>query len=389
MLNRDLRAHFLLDPEVRFLNHGSFGACPREVFGVYQNWQRQLESQPVAFLDPLRGMADWMGQSRAALGAYLNADADDLVGVPNATHALNIVLRSLPLQQGDEILTTDHEYGALDKTLAFVAARTGARIVRVKVPMPLVDEATFTAALAAGLSDRTRVVFISHITSATALLFPIAPIVAMARARGIWTVIDGAHTPGHIPLDLQALGADFYAGNCHKWIMSPKGAAFLHVRPAWQDMMIPLVVSHGWQEDRSLPGPMGGTGFVDALSFQGTLDPSAWLTVPAALDFLTRMDWPEVARDCALRVGETAARIARLTGLPPLSADAYRAPQMAAMEVPRTDPAALKNHLWHEHRIEIPVYDWQERSFVRLSVQGYTTDQDLDALVEALSAYRF
>ncbi|MEM8916079.1 MAG: aminotransferase class V-fold PLP-dependent enzyme, partial [Pseudomonadota bacterium] len=215
MADQSLRELFLLDPDVVYLNHGSFGACPAPVFERYQVWQRQLERQPVAFLDHDRGYGRWMAETRDTLAAEVGARPDDIVGATNATHALNIVARSLPLKPGDEILTTDHEYAALEKTWAFVAARTGARVVEQKVPLPLDSAAAFNKAMLGAMTDRTRVLFLSHITSPTALVFAIDDLVKEARRRGVWSVIDGAHAPGHIPLELDALGADFYAGNCH------------------------------------------------------------------------------------------------------------------------------------------------------------------------------
>jgi isopenicillin-N epimerase len=376
---------FLLDPEVAFLNHGSYGACPRAVFEDWQGWQRRLERQPVAFLDPARGLRGWMRAARVAVAAEVGADPDDLVGVTNATAGLNIVARSLPLAPGDEILSTDHEYAALDKTWAHVAQKSGARVVPVRVPLPLTDAADFTAALRAGFSDRTRVLFLSHVTSATALVFPLADIVAEARARGIFTVIDGAHAPGLVPVDLTALGADFYAGNCHKWMMAPKGAAFLHVRRTLQPMIEPLVISHGWTPDRHGPGPFGFPAFIDALEMQGTRDPSAWLAVPAAADFRRAQGWDRVAEACRDLAQATAARVAALTGLAPLSSPAFCAPQMVAMPVPRDDMAALQRRLLDDHAIEIPCFDWQDRAIVRLSVQGYNTQAEMDRLVAALA----
>jgi isopenicillin-N epimerase len=381
----NLRALFLLDPEVCFLNHGSFGACPRPVFGAYQAWQLRLERQPVAFLDPMRGYGRWMAEARASLAAELGAQADDLVGVLNATVGLNIVAQSLPLSEGDEILTTDHEYAALEKSWAFVARRTGARVVAARVPLPLQSEAEFTKTLLAAMTARTRVLFLSHITSATALRFPIERIVAIARERGVLTVIDGAHVPGHIPLDLEALGADFYSGNCHKWLMAPKGSAFLHVRPERQAMVSPLVVSHGWTPDRAEPGPFGNTAFVDSLEMQGTRDPAAFLAVPDAIRFRAHHGWDRVAARCREMVDELEARMSRMTGLSPFSAPAFRAPQMTSLRVPRTDPSALQRRLLAEDGIEIPCFDWQDHTVVRVSVQGYNTGADLDRLVTALT----
>lgn len=377
---------FLLDPEVRFLNHGSYGACPAEVFATYQAWQRQLERQPVAFLDPARGYGAWMRDTRVALGAELGADPDDLVGVQNATVGLNIVAQSLALQPGDEILTTDHEYNALEKTWAYVARRTGAVIKTVTVPLPLVDAAEFTSVIIDAITDRTRVLFLSHITSATALLFPIENAVQQARQRGIWTVIDGAHVPGHIALDLTALGADFYAGNCHKWLMAPKGSAFLHVRRDLQPLITPLVISHGWTPDRANPAPFGNSPFIDGLEMQGTRDPAAWLSVPAAITFRHDHGWDRVAATCTALVQDTAKRVARRTGLTPLSSPRFCAPQMVSMPIPPCEPLALQKALRDTYRIEIPVFRWKDRHIARLSVQGYNTAAEMDVLVTGLTA---
>ncbi len=385
---QNLDAFFLLRPDVTFLNHGSFGACPRPVFEAYQRWQLQLESQPVAFLDPARGLSGWMRDARVAMAAMLGTAAENIVGLTNATYALNIVAQSLDLRPGDEILTTDHEYAALEKTWAYVCGKTGAVIKVVNLPLPLTEEAEFTDAIRAGFSDKTRVLFLSHITSATALVFPIERAVAEACARGIYTVIDGAHTPGHIALNLDALDADFYAGNCHKWIMAPKGSAFLHVRPALQAMLNPLVISHGWTEDAKLPGTKGVFGnspFIDGLEMQGTRDPSAWLTVPAALQFRQDHDWDKVAKACQALAQDTAARVRALTGLPALSSPEFCAPQMVSMPVTRCDPAQLKTRLYDDYQIEIPCFDWQDHTIVRVSVQGYNTESQMDHLVTALT----
>ena len=386
----NLSSLFLLDPDVTFLNHGSFGACPRPVFESYQRWQLKLERQPVAFLDPDRGLSSWMRDARVALAEELGADIDDIVGLTNATVGLNIVAQSLDLKPGDEILTTDHEYAALEKTWAYVARRTGAKIVVIKIPLPLTTEAQFTDTILAGISDRTRVLFLSHITSATALVFPIEQSIAEAKARGIWTVIDGAHTPGHIPLDLKALDADFYAGNCHKWMMAPKGSAFLYVRKELQSLINPLVISHGWTEDAARPGVkgvFGNTPFIDGLEMQGTRDPSAWLTVPDAIKFGREHNWKKVAEQCRILVQDTAVRVAKLTDLPALSTPEFCAPQMVAMPVPKCEPTELKKFLLEQYGIEIPVFNWLNHTIVRVSVQGYNKQKHMDYLVEALKKH--
>jgi isopenicillin-N epimerase len=385
-VSENLARQFLIREDVVFLNHGSFGACPRPVFAAYQNWQLELERQPVEFLG--RKLTETMRQPRIALAAELGTVPENIVGLTNATLGLNIVAQSLDLKPGDQILTTDHEYSALEKTWAYVARRTGAEIVVVKIPMPLTTEAQFTDTVIAGMTDRTRVLFLSHITSPTALLFPIERSIAEARKRGIWSVIDGAHTPGHIKLELDALGADFYSGNCHKWMMAPKGSAFLHARSEVQGLINPLVISHGWTADSKTPGAKGAFGnspFIDELEMQGTRDPAPWLTVPAALAYRRDNDWPSVQAHCHALAQDTARRLGELTGLAPLSAPEFCAPQMVAMPVPDCDVDAIKDALLDKYSIEIPVFRWQDTCIVRLSVQGYNSKPQMDLLLTALT----
>ncbi|MBN9316161.1 MAG: aminotransferase class V-fold PLP-dependent enzyme [Devosia sp.] len=385
-MSSNLAKHFLLREDVTFLNHGSFGACPRPVFETYQRFQRELESEPVDFLG--RRLTELMKPPREALGMFLGTTADNVVGVVNATSGLNIVAQSLPLQEGDEILTTDHEYSALEKTWAYVTRRTGAKVVVVTVPMPFVSEVAFTDAIVAGMTERTKVLFLSHITSPTALVFPIERPIAEARKRGIWTVIDGAHTPGHIPLDLPGLDVDFYSGNCHKWMMTPKGSAFLYARPELQVMLNPLVISHGWTADNKEPGvqgPFGNSPFIDEIEMQGTRDPSAMLAIPSAIAFRDEHDWASVQRACTALAQETARRLGELTGLPPLSAPEFSAPQMVAMPIPECDPQEIHKQLWERFKIEIPVFKWQDHYIARLSVQGYNSKPQTDYLLEALA----
>ncbi len=384
-MSQNLASHFQLRDDVVFLNHGSYGACPRPVFAAFQDWQRELESQPVEFLG--RRYSDLMRQARQVIAPEFGANPDDLVWVTNATFGLNIVLQSLKLEPGDEIVTTDHEYAALDKTLAYVTQRTGARIVVAKIPLPLVSEEQFTQALLDSMTPKTRVLFISHITSPTALRFPIENIVAHCRENGIITVIDGAHTPGHIPLDLDALGADFYSGNFHKWLMTPKGSAFLHARRNMQSILDPLVISHGWTATIKEPGATGAFGnspFLDTLEVQGTRDPSAFLSGPAAIAFRREHDWDGVARQCAALARQTAERVSELTGLPLLSTPEFSAPQMAAMTLPACDVETVQSTLLERYSIEIPVFSWQDRHIARLSVQGYNSPEQMDRLVGAL-----
>ncbi len=374
-----MRNSFLLQPGVVFLNHGSFGACPRPVFDAYQAWQLELERQPVEFLG--RRAATLLREARDALGAFVGADAGDLVYVPNATTGLNIVARSLPLEPGDEVLGTDHEYGALDRAWRFVCAKRDARYIRQPVPLPVKSAQQVVQAVWSGVTGRTRVLFLSHITSPTAIILPVAELVRCARDAGIITVIDGAHAPGQIPLDLATLGADFYSGNAHKWLSSPKGSAFLYARREMQCILEPLVVSWGWEPEKPV-----SSRFVAANEYQGTRDIAAYLAVPAAIRFMAEHDWPRVQRACHELVRYARERITALTGLDPITPDdPVWFAQMAAFPLPPCDADVLQRRLYDEFRVEIPIVTWNKRQFVRISVQGYNTRADVDAFVQALA----
>ena len=374
-----LREQFLLDPDVIFLNHGSFGACPRPVFERYQAWQRELKRQPVEFIG--RRLPARLAGARAAVGAFVGARGDDLVFVPNATTALNVVARSLALEPGDEVLGNNHEYGALDRTWRFLCAKRGARYVRLDLPLPVSTPEALVEAIWAGVTARTRVLFLSHITSPTALRFPVEPLVARAREAGILTVIDGAHAPGQIPLDLDALGADFYAGNLHKWPCAPKGTAFLHARREAQPLLEPLIVSWGWESE--FPG---ASRFIDEQEYTGTADPASYLAAPAAFDFLAENGWDEVRAGCHELVRYARERVSALTGLPPIAPDgAGWVAQMATLPLPDGDAAALKARLYDAHRVEIPIIPWEGRRYARISIQGYNAREEVDAFVEALA----
>jgi isopenicillin-N epimerase len=374
-----IKQQFLLDPSVIFLNHGSFGATPRPVFRAYQNWGRALERQPVEFLG--RRATDLMAEARAVLGATLGAAADNLVYTQNVTISINIVARSLELGAGDEVLSTDHEYGAMDRTWSFLSKERGFRYVNQ--PVSLKSRADFVGSFWRGVTPRTRVIFLSHITSPTAVIFPIEEILPRARAAGILTVIDGAHAPGQIPLSLDSLGADFYGGNLHKWLCAPKGAGFLYARPEVQSLLKPLVVSWGYESEQPSP-----SRFVDHHEWWGTRDLAAFLSVPAAIEFQQRHRWEEVRAACHELVREAEQRIRALTGLPSLYPDDSWFGQFAAAPLPAsTDVLKLKTWLYDERRIEVPIIDWHGRKFVRVSIQGYNTRRDVNALVKALSEF--
>src|SRR5690349_837425 len=357
-----LKQHFLLDPDVIFLNHGSYGATPKPVFEAYQGWQRRLEHQPVLFLG--REIPALLRESRAALGAYLHADPDDLVYIPNATHGINIVAHSLHLEPGAEILTSDHEYGACDYAWEFHCGKTGVQYLHQAIPLPVCSDEEIIEQLWQGVTPRTKVIYLSHITSPTALRMPVDEICRRAREQGILTVIDAAHAPGQIPVDLGALGADMVFGNCHKWLLAPKGAAFLYVRRELQDRIDPLVVSWG---SHPTPDIATGSRFIDILQWTGTKDPTAALAVPAAIQFMHEQNWDEVRAQCHVLLQRAIEQICDLTGMSPLyPLDSSFYNQMGIAPLPASDLTALKTRLYDEYRVEVPLIQWQDRQFVRI-----------------------
>jgi isopenicillin-N epimerase len=345
---------FLLDPSVVFLNHGSFGACPQPVFAAYQRYQRELERQPVEFLALERRLPALLDEARLALAAYVGASPDNLAFATNATSAVNAVVRSLELGAGDEVLMGDDEYGGMRILWDYVARRTGATIV----------ERPF-GELAPG--PQTKVVFCSHVEWTTGRVNDIAAVCARAREAGALSIVDGAHAPGQIALDLEALGADVYAGNCHKWLCAPKGSGFLYARPAAQRLIDPLVVSWDWGD---------AAAFHELHRWQGTRDPSAFLAVPDAIAYQQARAWDDVRRRCHDLLA--AAEI----GLEPLTDDFV---QMRGFRVDHDDPPALKRRLYDEHRIEVPVVETRHGWTLRVSVQAYNDAGDLEALAAALS----
>jgi isopenicillin-N epimerase len=368
-----LRQHFLLDPDVVFLNHGSFGACPIPVFETYQRWQRELERQPVEFLG--RRADTLLDDARAKLSAYVNCDVDELVFVPNATIGINTIARSINLQPGDEVLATNHEYGAIDYTWTFVCQKAGAQYVRHPMPLPVTTPEAFVEQFWSAVTPCTKVIAISHITSPTALIFPVQEICRRAHEAGILTVIDGAHVPGQLPIDLKALDADFYSGNCHKWLCSPKGSAFLFAKREHHPMIDPLVISWGWVKDT----------FVQRNQGQGTRDIAAFLSVPAAIEFQAEHDWEGVRRECHALASEARARLSDWSGLEPISPDSPDwFAQLVTVPLPPCDAALVKQRLYDEFRIEVPMVTWNEKPHVRISFQGYNSADDLARLLDAL-----
>lgn len=376
----NLKQQFLLNPEIHFLNHGSFGATPKPVFEAYQNWQLRLERQPVLFLG--RELDSLLKESRRVLGEYLNANVDDLVYIPNATHGVNVIAHSLQLKAGDQVLTTDHEYGACDYTWDFICSKAGANYIHQPIPLPVHSEEEILEQFWQGVTSQTKVIYLSHITSPTALRLPVEKICLRAKAAGILTVIDAAHTPGQIPVDLQILGADIVFGNCHKWMLNAKGSAFLYVKREMQHLIDPLIVSWGYNPT---PETTTGSRFIDLLQWTGTKDPTAALTVPTAIQFMQEHHWHEVRSECHSLLHHGIEQICDLVNMPPLyPLDSTYYSQMGIAPLPSSNLAALKSRLYDEHKIEVPLIQWQDKQFIRISVQGYNTQEDIDALIRAL-----
>ena len=369
-----MRDLFLLDPDVVFLNHGSFGACPRPVFEEYQRLQRELERQPVDFLSRYRRYPELIDGAKATLAAYVGADAGNLVFTTNATEGLNVVARSLELGPGDEVLAPVGEYGAVDMLWRFVCERAGARYVTVEiVPGTGVGEAL--ELLWSGVSSSTRTVVCSHVSCYTGVVFPVAELCSRARERDLLCIVDGAHAPGQVPIRLQELGADFYSGNCHKWLCAPKGAGFLYARPERQEQLEPHVLSWDWEEE---------TAFDARRRWLGTRDPAAWLAVPAAIRFQEEHDWDAVRARCHALGVDARERLSELFGLEAATPTEDSFVQMLGARLPPCDVCEVQSRLLDEYGIEVLLMELGGMPLIRVSLQAYNDESDVDALLAAL-----
>ena len=384
-----LARHWGLDPSFVFLNHGSFGATPVEILDQQTRLRRRLENQPVRFME--RELAPLLAEAKQALGEFVGARADDLAVVTNATTGVNAVLRSLDLRPGDELLTTTHEYNAVQNALEFVAARSGARVVVAEIPFPIDNPKQAVDAVLARVSERTKLAVLYHVSSPTALVMPIAETIAALNERGVDTLVDGAHAPGMVDLDLDALGAAYYTGNCHKWMCAPKGVAFLHVRRDRAERVRPTVISHG----ANAPGP--GSRFQLEFDWQGTFDPTGWLVLPDVIGYLDSLvdgGWPELRRRNHALAARAQQILCNTLELPP-PCPASMLGAMAAValpddvDAPRSGWAApLKEELYQQHHIEVPVLYWPAppRRLLRISAQLYNTEAQYQQLADAVAA---
>lgn len=381
--------HWTLDPQVTFLNHGSFGACPRPVQEAQAQFQARLHHEPVTFY--ARDLPGLYAEVRRRLGAFLGADPANLAFVPNASTGVNTVLASFPLAPGDEILRTDHGYGACNQAAAHFAARAGAKVVVAELPFPSAGPGEILDRVLAQVTRRTKLALLDHVTSPTALIFPIGALVRALRERGVETLVDGAHAPGMLPLELEALGAAYYTGNCHKWLCAGKGAAFLHVRSDLRPRLRPLVISHG----AGLPADAPERFFAE-FDWTGTIDPTAVLTIPTAIDFFAGLlpgGWPAVYAELRRLRAAAHQRLADALGFEaPGPPELFGA--MAPVVVPGTGRRpgkvpmdGLHFSLFENHHVEVPVFTIPKpgQRILRISTHLYTREPDLDRLIAALT----
>jgi isopenicillin-N epimerase len=381
-----------LDPSVTFLNHGAFGAVPLPVLEKLPRWREQLERQPLRFF--MREFEELLDTARSQLAVFVGADAAELVFVPNATTGVNSVLRSLPFNPGDELLTTNLEYNSCRNALDFVASRTGAKVVMATVPFPLDSPNQVVEAVMAQVSPRTRLALLDHVTSQTGLIFPIQQLVSQLREQAVDTLVDGAHAPGMVPLNLHEIGATYYTGNCHKWLCAPKGSAFLYVQRHKQSIIRPLTISHGANSRRT-----DKSRFQLEFDWTGTSDPTAYLCVPEAIQFLGSLlpgGWSELMENNRAKALFARELLCEALGvLPPCPAEMIGAiavvplPEQLSMykqgEQSREWPG-LQDILFERFNIEVPIIPWSTpfKQMVRISAQLYNTPEQYNYLARAL-----
>ena len=375
-MNSTYKSLFLLDKETIHLNHGSFGACPKPIFDALISWQKKLEFNPAKFL--AFDIFVHLEKSRESLSEYINCDKNDIVFFPNPSTALNTVIKSLDLKKDDEILTTNHEYGALDKTWNFMCKNTGAKYIKQNIKLPLKSKNEFINTFIKGINKNTKVIFMSHITSPTGLIFPAEELCQIARENNIFCIIDGAHVPAHIDLDIKKLNPDIYTGACHKWMCAPKGTSFLYAKKNIQDDINPLVVS--WGYDAEVPGV---SKYLDYHQWQGTNDPSPYLTVPDVIAFLKKYNWKDVSLNCRKINIEARKLVNKTLNKTPISDDDFIG-QMSAIEIKCTDSIQLIKKLYEDFKIVVPIVKWENKMLLRFSIQAYNSMEDIEKLIFAM-----
>lgn len=373
-----MKSQFLLDDSITFLNHGSFGACPKAVFAEYQRFQLELETEPVNFIQ--KKLPIYLKEAKQPLAEFLGCGADDFFFTPNPTFAINTIMRSLHLQAGDEILATNHEYGAMDRTWNFYCKMTGAKYIRQEITLPITSKEQIIEEFWKGYTSKTKVVFLNHISSSTALIFPVKEICDKAQQLGLITIVDGAHVPGHIDLNIAELNPDYYTGTLHKWMLAPKGSSFLYVKKEFQNDLDPLVVSWGYES--LFPSH---SQFLDYHEYQGTNDHSAYLCTPKVIDFLKENNWKEQYSACRKLVLDNYQRFCDLLKTQPICPITEQfLGQMASIPVQTEKPMELKELLYTKYKIQVPVMPLNGKVYLRYSMNMYNTQEDLDKLYAAL-----
>ena len=371
-----MKEHFLLDPKITFLNHGSFGACPKVVFNNYQFWQEELEKQPVSFLQNV--LYEKLEVSRTELAQFIGCEHDELIFFQNPTTAVSNIICNLNLHPGDEVLMSSHEYGALVRSWSEWGLKKNIKIIQQEIKLPLISENEFVENIWRGVSPKTKVIFLSHITSATGLIFPIEKIISMAKEKGIITIIDGAHAPAHIPLNIHKINCDFYTGALHKWLCGPKGASFLYVKKEHQSWMKPLIYS--WGKEGNDPGP---SEFLQDFQWQGTRDMAAFLAIPCAIEFYYN-HLEENLKVCRENIKYASKKLESTLMTEPISNGENWIGQMVSHPLPRSAPPDLKEILYKNYKIEVPIFKWKDYMFIRLSMQIYNEKKEVDLLMRAL-----
>lgn len=373
-----MKSQFLLDPTITFLNHGSFGACPKPIFEEYQRFQRELETEPVYFL--IKKQKEYLQLAKNSLAKFVGCSPNDFFFTSNPTIAINTIMRSLNLKLGDEILTTNHEYGAMDRTWNYYCKKSGAKYIRQNISIPIVSKQQIIEEFWKGYTPKTKIIFLNQISSSTALIFPVKEICEKARELGLITIIDGAHVPGHIDLNITDLNPDFYTGTLHKWMLAPKGSSFLYVKKSFQEMLDPLIV--GWGYESLTPGE---SQFLDYQEFQGTRDISAFLCTPKVIAFLHQNDWKSKTVESKKIVLDNYQRFCDLLNSQPICpiSDEFLG-QMASIPIKTFHPVELKELLFEKYKIEIPIMPLNGNYYIRYSINAYNSQKDLDVLYAAL-----
>jgi isopenicillin-N epimerase len=374
----EIKNLFQLNPEVVFLNHGSFGACPKPVMEEYLTWQRKMEFQPVEFLG--RNHASLLKTSREKLSEFLQASPDDLVYVSNATTALNIIAWSIDLKPGDEVLGTNLEYGAMDRMWELICLHKGAKYIKVQIDLPIKSEELFVEAFMRQVNGRTKVIFASMITSSTALYLPLYKLCRIANSQGIISVIDGAHVPGQFPVQLDISPFDFFAGNCHKWMFAPKGTAFLYAKKNVQHLIKPLIISWGKEIDT-----LNNSDFINDMEYLGTRDISGFLTVPLCVSFLDEYLNQNARAQIYDLLIYAKDGMELILKTPKIVDSLERCIQMYAHQLPENvDGKMLKQKLYDDFKIEIPVSNQNGKQFIRISLQIYNIRSEVDFFLNKL-----